>query len=300
MNRQDGTPESALGPVVAGTWYPEDRAALEAKLETFLTEADASAESPADRAPESVAALIVPHAGYAYSGAVAARGFRRLRGKDYDRVILLGPSHFAFVQGAVVPRASVYRTPLGEVELDAAGLETFSSRTACRVDDGPFRPEHSLEAEIPFLQHCLKPGWRLLPVLVGTLGSDSGEDLAAALRPMVGPRTLVVVSSDFTHFGPRFEYVPFDRDVPKRIEELDMGAVKRILDRDVEGFRTYVEGTGATICGRNPIQVLMRMMDEPREGYLAGYDTSGRLTGDWTHSVSYASLVFGPSDGKTT
>jgi AmmeMemoRadiSam system protein B len=247
-----------------------------------------------------ILALIAPHAGFVYSGAVAACGFRGLRDTRVDRVILAGPSHYAAFRGAVVPSAGAYRTPLGEVPIDTEAIAQLESAWV-KLDDEPFRPEHSLEAEIPFLQRVLRPGWRLLPVLLGAGTSGPGaESVAQALRPLVGSETLLVVSSDFTHFGPRFGYVPFDTDVPTRIEKLDMGAIDRILAHDPQGFEDYVQRTGATICGRDAIGVLLRLLPRGLSGDLAGYDTSGRMTGDWDHSVSYASLVFRQRPGATT
>ena len=101
-----------------------------------------------------------------------------------------------------------------------------------------------------------------------------------------------MISSDLTHYGPRFNYVPFRHDVPKRIRQLDMGAVERILAWDLAGFEAYVEKTGATICGRNAIRVMLDLFPDGLQGELAAYDTSGRITGEWDHSVSYASLAF--------
>ena len=235
----------------------------------------------------------MPHAGFVYSGLVAAKGFRRIGACGYERVILLGPSHYVPFEGAAVPTSSTYRTPLGDVPLDVEAIESLRGTAGLRVDDGPFRPEHCLEAEIPFLQRQLKSGWRLLPVLVGTLDPRTGSArIAEFLRPLRNPHTLIVVSSDFTHFGPSFDYVPFDRDVPARIEALAMEAVERILAWDGAGFETYLTRTGATICGRNAIRVLLQLVERGLDGDLAAYDTSGRMTGQWNDSVSYASLAF--------
>ena len=128
------------------------------------------------------------------------------------------------------------------------------------------------------------------------LGAGSSRDelaaVAAALEPWCETPTLVVVSSDFTHFGPRFRFTPFRTEVQKRIEALDMGAVDRILAGDAEGFGAYIDDTAATICGRAAIHVLLRLLPAGVEGKLTAYDTSGRMTGDWDHSVSYAAVVF--------
>jgi len=281
-----------LGPTVAGTWYPADRVQLQRQLDDMFREADTETVREPTPAGKPVA-LIAPHAGFVYSGLVAAKGFRRLRDTRYRRVILVGPSHYASFDGVTLPRARVYRTPLGDVPLDRAACEALGALDGFRVDNRPFTREHCLEAELPFLQRLCGEEIQLVPLLIGMLTSahDAGT-IAAGLRPLLEAETLVVVSSDFTHYGPQFDYVPFDDEVPRRIEELDRGAIERILALDATGFESYVSRTGATICGRNPIRLLLELLSTSAEPQLVAYDTSGRMTGEWDHSVSYASLAF--------
>ena len=285
-----------LGPTVAGTWYTDEPVALARQIDGFL---DAARDDADPGRP--VRALIAPHAGFTYSGAVAGRGFAWLRGARFDRVLLLGPSHHAGFPGAAAPAADVYRTPLGEIDLDSEAIAALARRPAFRIDDSPFRPEHCLEAEILFLQRALRPGWSLLPLLVGAGSTaDDSTTVAESLKLWITPETLIVVSSDFTHFGPRFRFIPFQDELPRRIEELDMGAVERILACDTTGFADYVQRTGATICGRDAIGVLLRLLPPGLEATLTAYDTSGRMTGSWDHTVSYASMIFRePAPGTT-
>jgi hypothetical protein len=283
-----GIQPRAIGPAVAGTWYPADPERLRADVDALI-----QSGSPRERfggAP--ILGVIVPHAGFMYSGEVAGQAFSRLRGARYERVLLLGPSHYAYFRGAVVPDADVLRTPLGEVAVDRPAIESLRGRPGVRVDNAPFAREHCLEAEIPFLQRSLAPGWSAVPVLVGsgTAGS-AAEEVADALRPLLGPAALVVVSSDFTHFGASFGYLPFRDRVPERIREVDHGAVEHIVANDVRGFEEYLSRTDATICGRDAIGILMRLLRGPVRSELVAYDTSGRMTGDYHHTVSYASLV---------
>ena len=289
MNATDSTnPARTLGPAVAGSWYPASARKLADQVDDLLSKTAAPSSPPRD-----VLALIEPHAGFQYSGEVAAHGFRAVAGGEFARVLLIGPSHYARFRGAAVPDAEEYRTPLGAVALDREALQKLSASPEFTTDSEPFRPEHCLEAEIPFLQRTLSPGWRLLPVLVGSGTSGPlAERVAKALAPFVDPSTLVVVSSDFTHFGPRFGYVPFRVDVPGKLRELDMGAVRFIEAMDVDGFEVYLSRTGATVCGRDAIDVLLRMLPASTACSLVAYDTSGRITGEWDHSVSYAALVF--------
>jgi len=279
--------DKQLGPTVAGSWYPGQRAALERQIDSLL--ATTGDEPPAGR----LLALIAPHAGLIYSGSVAAGAFRQLAGRSFERVILIGPSHHAYFQGAALPGATFYGTPLGQVPLDVDAIASLEQQDGVAIDDRPFLPEHCLEMEIPFLQRTLQPGWRIVPLLIGGGCSPAGCNLvASALLPLLGPGTLMVVSTDFTHYGPRFSFVPFTTDVPGRLRELDMGALDLILALDRDGFGKYLEQTGATVCGRHAVDVLLCLLPAGTEASLLAYDTSGSITGEWDHSVSYASLAF--------
>lgn len=285
MTQQDRSSRT-LGPAVAGRWYPASPPELRSLVDELL-----AAAPQADG--RNVVALVAPHAGFAFSGAVAAHAFRAIEGARVERVILIGPSHHVGFRGAVVPDADHCLTPLGSVPLDRAALDRLRTSPGYATHNDAFRPEHCLEAEIPFLQRTLAPGFELVPVLIG--GGSSGavaQEVADGLAPLVGPGTLVVASSDFTHYGVGFGYVPFRDAIPERIRELDHGAIGRIESGDVSAFEEYLGRTGATVCGRDAISVLLRAMAPGLRCELAAYDTSGRITGDWSHTVSYASLVF--------
>jgi len=177
-------------------------------------------------------------------------------------VVLLGPSHHAGFRGAAIADVDAYATPLGEVPLDAVAVARL--RETPLVSAGPAGPdrEHSLEIQLPFLQRVLAPGWRLVPILVGRLEAEDYGPLADAIRPLLGDRTLVVVSTDFTHYGVRFGYVPFpaDQEVAQRLEDLDKGALAHIAARDPAGFLDYQQRTGATICGFRPVALLLHLL----------------------------------------
>jgi AmmeMemoRadiSam system protein B len=279
----------ALEAAVAGSWYPARRDELASLVDRLLD----GAEPRGPSAGGSVSAVIAPHAGYAFSGGVAASAFTALTEVAPSRALLLGPSHYYGFAGAAVPDAAIaQKTPLGESPLDRPGLERLRA-AGFRADDRVFAREHALEAEVPFLQRRFGCDLPLLPILLG--GGTAGDDLdgvAAALSPLIDERTIVVVSSDFTHYGPRFDYVPFTDEVPERLRELDLGAVSEISRGDSAGFSGFVSRTGATICGHRAIEVLLRVPLGRRGGTLLAYDTSGRMTGSWDHSVSYASIAF--------
>jgi AmmeMemoRadiSam system protein B len=144
---------------------------------------------------------------------------------------------------------------------------------------------------VPFLQTVL-PDCELLPIVTGHMPEFDCVNAARELTTLIDKRTIVAASSDFTHYGRRFGYVPFKDDVPEQLRKLDTGAIDCILQKNCGAFLDYLEKTGATICGATPIALLLHMLPPESRGTLLTYYTSGDILGDYTDTVSYASLVF--------
>jgi len=277
-------------PAVAGAFYTADPVALRGEVERLL------AAFPAEGDP--AVALVVPHAGYAYSGATAAQGFAAFRGADVRRVLLLGPSHHVGFAGAALPGRGVdaFSTPLGKVMVDVEAVEQLRSSEGF---DGPSRahdPEHSLEVELPFLQ-VVAPDASIVPVLLGAQTDRStARSLARGLAPLLGPGTVVVVSSDFTHHGAAYRWAPFGAgpDLGDTLLELGRATADRAAGIDADGFWQQVKVSGDTVCGARPILVLLELLDHAfdGEGELAALTTSGHVSGDWSRSVTYATVAF--------
>jgi AmmeMemoRadiSam system protein B/AmmeMemoRadiSam system protein A len=284
-----GQPETVRPAAVAGSWYPGNKAQLGTYVDGLL-----NGENHAGGTQGQIRALISPHAGYRYSGAVAGAGYRLVRGRKFSRVLLLGPSHHARFHGLSIAAVTHYETPLGRIPLDLNAIRQLRASSLVTADLAAHREEHSLEMQLPFLQRALQPGWQLVPVLVGQLLQGDYPAAAELLRPLLDDNTLVVVSSDFTHYGPRFGYQPFpdNEDTPARLEALDSGSLGYILDKKPQGFLDYKNRTGTTICGYQPIALLLHLLPADSEGELVTYATSGQLTGDFENSVSYLSIVF--------
>ena len=282
--------------VLAGTWYPADRDELAESVDSYI----AKAKSPTLEG--RVIALIAPHAGHRYSGPTAGHAFATLRKGDYDTVVLLAPSHHAAYRGASIAECDAYATPLGNVPLDGPACEKLLKHKLFQRHPTAHRMEHSIEIELPFLQRRLGD-FKLVPILVSSLRDDEHVALAKAIREAAPPRTLFVASSDFTHYGARFGYTPFTENIPANLRKLDMGAVDCALKCDAAAFRKYCDDTGATICGRAPVAVLLSLLSrlpEKSKGTLLHYSTSGALTGDWAHTVSYAAVAFTVAQAKAT
>jgi len=284
-----GQPDIVRPAAVAGSWYPGDKAQLGAFVGSLL-----NGENHAGSTQGQVRALIAPHAGYRYSGAVAGAAYRLVRGREFSRVLLLGPAHHVRFHGLSIADVTHYETPLGRIPLDLDAIRQLRPSSLVTAIPAAHREEHSLEMQLPLLQRALQPGWQLVPVLVGQLLQEDYPAAAELLRPLLDDNTLVVVSSDFTHYGPRFGYLPFpdDKDTPARLEVLDAGSLGYILDKNPQGFLDYKNRTGTTICGYQPVALLLHLLPADSKGELVTYATSGQLTGDFENSVSYLSIVF--------
>ena len=256
------------------------------QLQTYFAKADV--EPPAGK----IRALVAPHAGYDYSGQTAAYAYKPLRKGHYERVILLGVNHRpGMVRGGAITDAESWETPLGKVKVDREVCDKLLEEELFVSIPVNADREHSLEIHLPFLQERLGT-FKLVPIMVDDIDDEICRRMGALLKPFIDEQTLVVASSDFTHYGGDYGYVPFRDNVEENLRKLDTGAIERINDSDFKGFRDYVRETRATICGRNPIGILLNIVPEDMKGELVHYTTSGEMTGDFSFSVSYAGIRF--------
>jgi len=276
---------------IAGSWYPGGKEKLRGSIMDLLGKA------AVPDLPGRCCALISPHAGMQFSGQAAAYGFKAIQGRPYTRVILMGPSHHAYFSGLATSGTDAYETPLGRVPVDRAVSEELSRLPLFQGPRSAEMPEHSLEMQLPFLQVVLKD-FSIVPLVVGELSLRQYEEAGAALQRYADERTVFVVSSDFTHYGPRFGYVPFRDKVKENLARLDGDAITKITAKDFEGFMRYLQETGATICGARPIGILLKLLPAGARGTLLQYYTSGDVLQDYGDSVSYASIVFLVQDAQ--
>ena len=187
-----GRGSSVRPPAVAGLFYPGSADELRATVQAYLSESPARTGAPTPKA------LIVPHAGYVYSGSVAASAYRCLASAEQiTRVVMVGPSHRVPLRGLAVPSADFFATPLGEVPIDVAGRARLRSLGLAGISDAAHAAEHSLEVQLPFLQTVLGD-FELLPI---TAGLASGNQVCRALDAVWGgAETLIVISSDLSHY----------------------------------------------------------------------------------------------------
>ena len=280
---------------VAGSWYTDDPAELRRELTSYLESASLQALSGYGG---RIYGVISPHAGYRYSGRVAAHSYKPLQGKAIKRVIVLGPSHYVYLRGIALPDASAWKTPLGEIEIDIASIETLKRNPLFQTRNDAFTREHSLDMQMPFLQ-IVAPQAKVVPLVVGKLSVEDARKAGSALRDLLDEQTVIVASSDFTHYGPNYGYLPFRENKAENLKKLADDAFKAISTLDAQKLFDHLEATDDTICGAMPVAVLMEAMPKSAVAVPLKFDTSGNIVGDYTNSVSYFSIAFVQA-GKAT
>lgn len=282
-------------PTVAGSFYPAEPAELARVLRESLA-AGRDPATPASGAPP--VALIVPHAGYVYSGATAGRAFAALASARVDRIILLGPSHRVGFGGGALPAEGItaFATPLGDVPLDTAAIARLRPGDQFAGPAHAHDREHSIEVQLPFIQKTLG-AVPIVPIIVGAATDERlARAMAHRLADLAGVGTVVVVSSDFTHHGRGYGYAPFpaDRVLPDRLIAIATAQAGRAATVDFRGFRAAIATADDTVCGVRPIDVLLELLAHAcdAEGRITGVTTSAEVSGATDQVVTYAGIAF--------
>jgi AmmeMemoRadiSam system protein B/AmmeMemoRadiSam system protein A len=267
-------------PAVAGQFYPGNPDSLAREVDRHIAAAGA-VEVDGD-----VVGIVAPHAGYVYSGGVAGRAYAAVKGRAYDAVVVVAPSHRAAFRGTAVYARGGYETPLGVVPVDADLAAAIVDSSVGIVDEPRVhRDEHSLEVQVPFLQRALGR-FRIVPVIMGDQGRSAvralGERIAAAVAAAPGRRVLLVASTDLSHYHDQ-----------ATAERLDRRVVDAIAAFDPDGLVRLLASGDCEACGGGPTAAVMTAAralgaDEAR---VLAYATSGDVTGDRDQVVGYVSAV---------
>ena len=251
-------------PVAAGSWYPGDKVTLKAAVRKYLSNAKKAELNG------TIKAIIVPHAGYRFSGQVAAAAFKQID-NSYATVILLGPSHTYPLNGASILNVTHYKTPIGEIPLSKKVKELLKEDIIKTVPEAHAQ-EHSLEIELPFLQETLTD-FELIPILVGKINQNKFKE---ALLKHIDDKTLIVVSADLSH------YHPYDE-----AKQLDSYSIDRIMNLDSQGI------LDAEIDAPWAVSTLLEIAKNKKWiPLLLYYANSGDITGDKSAVVGYSAIVF--------
>lgn len=264
QSQRDATSMRLHTPAVAGTFYPSDPKELRDEVDRYLAEAT-------KRELRGLRALISPHAGYRYSGPIAATGYKQLIGLHFDRIVILAPSHRVVFHGVAIPDADAIRMPLGDIQFSAAAKK-LGENAPFVIDSAPHAREHALEVQLPFLQRVLGQ-FELVPLVLGDV--DTAE-VARQLDPLIDPQSLLIASSDLSHYHPY-----------EQAKELDEATAQTILKLDVEAMKRR------EACGKGPILALLHLARA--RGWrptLLDARSSGDTASDRSRVVGYASIAF--------
>lgn len=259
---------------VAGMFYPDNPEELQATIDHYLREAEVSQEDQLK--VQTPKALIVPHAGYVYSGPVAAGAYVRLEASRdiIRRVILLGPSHRVAFSGMATSSADYFATPLGSIPIDKQAIHEITSLTQVQLLDQAHSQEHSLEVQLPFLQRVLDD-FTLVPIVVGDADPDSVDAVLETLWG--GPETLIVISSDLSHYHSYVTAQQMDRRTSNAIESMQPDDIH------------YDDA-----CGRNPVNgLLVAARKHGLQATTIDLRNSGDTAGSKDRVVGYGAYVFG-------
>ncbi len=270
--------EAVRKPMLAGTWYPADPVRLRTDIETYI------ADAREEMTDGSVVGIIAPHAGYMYSGAVAAHAYKAVRRDLFDVVILVGPSHRAYFKGASIYDGDGYETPLGITPIEkvlAEKIVEYGNGFVSLVPDDCL-PENSLEIQVPFIQVAFGT-IPFVPILMGTQDLITCKAVAdAIIQAAKGRRFLMIASSDFSH------YHSYDKAVA-----MDSAALAYIEKMDDEGFLRGIEHGTFEACGAGPVAVTTMVAREMKADTVKvfAYMNSGDITGEKNGVVGYAAVV---------
>jgi AmmeMemoRadiSam system protein B/AmmeMemoRadiSam system protein A len=281
----------------SGTWYPREPAELAALMEGLWR---GSVERTGPHLLSGGRAFVVPHAGLMYSGTVAAAVYRNLERQRPECILLAGFAHGGAPPGIGIPDIEGFRTPLGEVAVDCAVADRLAIEEPFHKMPEAELCDHSVEIQLPLLQKAA-PNARVVPLYVSQLDPPARQKAALRLADCMPPGAVLLASSDLTHFGSAFHYQPFpvDAAVADRLRRLDFEVIEAAGSLREELFLETLRETSSTVCGYEPVALLLATVHLlEREGEVfqevLDYQTSGEITGDFHHSVSYGALGYFP------
>jgi AmmeMemoRadiSam system protein B/AmmeMemoRadiSam system protein A len=281
-----------------GSWYPGRPADLGRLLDELF---ESSRERTGPYLYERPLGFVVPHAGLHYSGQVAAAAYRHLCNRHPRRAVILGFAHRGGPAGVSIPDISEYQTPLGRVRVDRGVTERLAGHLPFEFAAEDRICDHSVEIQLPLLQWAA-PDAEVVPLFVGDLDSHERDSAAQVLAELCAEDTIFLVSSDLTHYGRAFGYQPFpaDKAISERLQYLDGGLMEAVASLDMDLFLGTVRDSRSTVCGVAPISLWLRTLAfvQGSETFqqMLDYQTSGEITGDYRHCVSYAALGYFPAE----
>ena len=276
-------------PAVANMFYPGDAKELRDLINrSFSNTRFGPGRTLPSTDKHKIYGIVSPHAGYVYSGAVAANGFYKVSSRDFQDVIMVGPNHYGIGSWVAAMKEGIWETPLGQVQINSQLVEKIAERSpALDFDDYAHSRDHCLEVQLPFLQY-IKQDFKIVPIVLISQKSDIAFELGKAISETMVKKnildsTILLASSDFTHYEPNSEAHRKDGEL-----------IKAIVALDVIKFYAIIERLDVSACGYGAIATMMVAAKNlgATRGELLKYATSGDVTGDTSAVVGYSSIVF--------
>jgi hypothetical protein len=284
--------------VVAGTFYPLDSRALNKKIDECFKSKLGPGKLPGKQRKERMKVAIVPHAGYEFSGPCAAHVYKILAETEKpDVIVIAGTNHSGMGPSVSVFTNGDWQTPLGVAKVDTQFAEAMIKNSSfARQDEFGHKVEHSVEVQLPFLQHIYKD-FKFVPIVMkGLHVLQETEDLANAISAtakQMKKHVLLIASSDFTHYGPGYNYIPFKSKAKEGVAKLDKDSIAKIEKLDEVGFLKHVVKTNTTICGYPAVTLAINFAKKIglKKIKLLKYYTSGNVNNDYKNFVGYVSMI---------
>jgi len=279
-------------PFVAGQFYEASFDGLDKQISECFSSKFGPGSLPDKKRSRNVFGIIAPHAGYMFSGPCQAWAYKEIAESRFpDLFIMLGLSHSGF--GSCVSLED-WETPFGVLNADKEFIKVLMINSGLKQNENAHSHEHSIEVQLPFLQFVNKehlPQIRIAPIIV----SENYDRIAEAIAKTIeetGKDVQIIASSDFTHYGFNYGYFPFSSNVRENMRKLDSNAIEQIKKLSAYGFLSYIEETGATICGKMPIAALLEISSLMgfKKAKLLHYYTSGDIVNDYGSAVGYAAV----------
>ena len=274
----------------AGQFYEKDPA----KLQNFI---DNAKDTQIVKLPKNhlTKAVILPHAGHVFSGKTAIKTLISAQACNYKNIFIIAPSHYVGFKGLALSSYSEYATPLGNIKVNKE-IVNILSKNGLAINNEAHLQEHSLEVLLPIIKDMFQD-IPIIPMICGFSDKTNSSNIAKTLQSYWNDdKNLWIISSDFTHYGRNFSYTPFIKNIKENLSKLDHSAIEKILELNPDAFYDYVTHTGITICGKFPILIMLYLANnyhlyDNLKTDLTEYLTSGDITGDYSHCVSYAGIT---------
>ena len=284
----------------SGSWYQNSPKLLSQEISQYISRAKKLQNQG------YVKSIIVPHAGYRFCGETMAQSFININPNNYDRIVILGPSHHEYFQGCGLTSFEKFDTPFGAINVDNNSIKKLMKKSNIffEISKSIDINEHSIEMELPFLKQIFNDKeFSIIPIIVGDNNYETNKKIAEILYELyMDKKTLFVISSDFCHWGRNFGYTYYDKNfnnIWESIQDLDKQALDIIKEINSEKLEKYFKKTKNTICGRNPISIILSIVEKYKNEHKneniefinAGYAQSNKVKSIYEASVSYAAAV---------